>query len=341
MRAGCMLWGRSWPLWTSILLLLGESCGFASHSLNFHQVIWDFGQGIPTFQISGYIDNEPWGQYESITQRVLPRGPWIKKAEEDDPTFWEWNTERATGIEKKFRGDLLLRKHIIQSDRFLIWQESSGCGQGENGSSRAFARYGYNGRDFLSLDLKTLTWIVAYEAAEVIKKEWEVDTAYSQAKKARLESNCFPWLQKLLKYKEEALQKVSPAVKISFKRHEDGLKTLTCHAHGFYPKEIDATWRKDGKFLEQNFSGVVSPNSDGTFYTCISINVDPKDGGSYQCHVQHASLTEPLVTSWQKLNSPVNLVGVILGVVASVLVLAGTIFFVRKCQAGCKAPSSV
>uniref|UniRef100_A0A8D2IPU0 Ig-like domain-containing protein n=1 Tax=Varanus komodoensis TaxID=61221 RepID=A0A8D2IPU0_VARKO len=203
--------------------------GFASHSLNFHQVIWDFGQGIPTFQISGYIDNEPWGQYESITQRVLPRGPWIKKAEEDDPTFWEWNTERATGIEKKFRGDLLLRKHIIQ---------------------------------------------------------------------------------------------MSPAVKISFKRHEDGLKTLTCHAHGFYPKEIDATWRKDGKFLEQNFSGVVSPNSDGTFYTCISINVDPKDGGSYQCHVQHASLTEPLVTSWQKL--------IILGVVASVLVLAGTIFFVSK-----------
>ena len=91
-----------------------------------------------------------------------------------------------------------------------------------------------------------------------------------------------------------------PSVKVSRKVSYDSLETLTCRAHGFYPKQINATWRKDGKPWEQETSsGGVVPNSDGTYYTWISVQIEPKDRDHYQCHVEHAGLMEPLDLAWQ------------------------------------------
>ena len=79
-----------------------------------------------------------------------------------------------------------------------------------------------------------------------------------------------------------------------------GKEMLVCQAHGFYPKEIEATWRKGGEIMEQDtFRRSVAPNSDGTYHAWLSIEINPKDRELYRCHIDHTGLTEPLVLAWE------------------------------------------
>ncbi|KAJ6651856.1 hypothetical protein lerEdw1_015987 [Lerista edwardsae] len=86
-----------------------------------------------------------------------------------------------------------------------------------------------------------------------------------------------------------------PLVTVTRKDSQEGLETLLCRAHGFYPKEIDATWRRDGEARQgDTFWGTVSPNADGTYHTWLSIEVDPQERSRFRCHVEHDGLREPL-----------------------------------------------
>ncbi|ETE57379.1 Major histocompatibility complex class I-related protein, partial [Ophiophagus hannah] len=59
---------------------------------------------------------------------------------------------------------------------------------------------------------------------------------------------------------------------------DDNLEVLICQAFGFYPKEIQATWRRDGEACKyETLPRNVAPNSDGTYYISLSIDIDPKE----------------------------------------------------------------
>ncbi|XP_061469607.1 HLA class I histocompatibility antigen, B alpha chain-like [Rhineura floridana] len=92
-----------------------------------------------------------------------------------------------------------------------------------------------------------------------------------------------------------------PTVKVTLMAGHDGLETLICQAYGFYPKEIDTTWRKDREVLEQQtFRRDVAPNSDRTYYAWLSIQIDPEDKDHYWCHVEHDGLLEPLDVAFRE-----------------------------------------
>ncbi|KAG8148235.1 putative MHC class I antigen protein, partial [Naja naja] len=76
---------------------------------------------------------------------------------------------------------------------------------------------------------------------------------------------------------------------------EDGMETHVCRLDGFYPREIDAFWTRDGEvWEEETFHGSLAPNADGTYHYWLSIRIDPKERGRYRCHVEHDGLQEPL-----------------------------------------------
>ncbi|ETE56516.1 hypothetical protein L345_17773, partial [Ophiophagus hannah] len=102
--------------------------------------------------------------------------------------------------------------------------------------------------DFISFDKETLRWVTAQPQAQKVKEKWEDDPRWSQGSKVFLEEICIERLQRYLSYKNKTLEKIEPPVgKVTHKVVDERLEVLTCQAFGFYPKEIQAIWTRDGE----------------------------------------------------------------------------------------------
>lgn len=67
----------------------------------------------------GYVDDQLGGYYDSHGRQAVPRAPWMRRVEGDDPHFWVWNTQKALNHELRFREDLL-----------ELWRQSNRSGGG-------------------------------------------------------------------------------------------------------------------------------------------------------------------------------------------------------------------
>ncbi|XP_015684314.1 major histocompatibility complex class I-related gene protein-like, partial [Protobothrops mucrosquamatus] len=181
---------------------------------------------------------------------------------------------------------------------FHTWQATYGCEFTGNGSKHGYSQYGYDGRTFLTFDKETLSWVAPEPQAQITKRNWDVNVQWSRRNKVYLEKECIEWLEKYLSYrrKEMLLRAEPPVVTMSSKMEaDDRMETHVCRIHGFYPREIDASWTRDGEvWLEDTFHGSIAPNADGTYHYWLGIRIDPKERGRYRCHVEHDGLQEPL-----------------------------------------------
>ncbi|KAK9405444.1 H-2 class I histocompatibility antigen Q9 alpha chain-like [Crotalus adamanteus] len=293
-------------------------------------------QDLPHFVSLGYVDGQIFVHYDSNSRRREPRVSWMKKVGKEDPQYWDRNTQREHESEEAFRESLqTLRLRYNQSKGLHTWQWMYGCELQADGRKGGFMQYGYEGRTFLTFDKDTLTWVAPQPQAEITQRKWD-NVARNNYFKFYLEEICIEWLEKYLSYgKETLLRTEPPEVTMSSKTEvEDEMETHVCCLHGFYPREIDASWTRDGEvWLPDTFHGTVTPNADGTFHATLSIRIDPKERGRYRCHVEHDSLQEPLDMA---LKEPKSSLGIIIGCVVAGLVLLGVIvvgiyvFFKRR-----------
>ncbi|XP_067321718.1 uncharacterized protein [Anolis sagrei] len=336
------------PVSGLFLLLLGaivSTCALSGRSHRLHYFftgVSEPGGGLPHFSIVGYLDDEQFVRYDSETRRDLPRSSWIQKMEEHDAQYWDWQTQLSRSWELYFRVSLWTR--FNHSRGHHTWQWMHGCEVSADGRKGGLSQFGYDGRDFLSLDKETLTWTASNPKAQVTKRKWEADRVWTQGRKTFLEEDCIDWLHKYLNYgKETLLRKEPPVVKVTRKASYGDLETLLCRAHGFYPKEIDITWRMEGNVMEQETRrGGIAPNADGTYHTWLSIEVDTKDRDLYRCHVEHDSLPEPLDVTWEEAGVLWPLMAGISGAVA-VVILLGVILvlYLKRWREGYRATAKL
>ncbi|XP_070592599.1 major histocompatibility complex class I-related gene protein-like [Erythrolamprus reginae] len=118
---------------------------------------------------------------------------------------------------------------------------------------------------------------------------------------------------------------------------EDGIETHVCRVHGFYPREIDASWTRDGEvWLQDTFHGFLAPNKDGTYHYWISIQIDPKERGRYRCRVEHDGLQDRLDLELKEpTDSKSNLGLIIIGCVVAALVVRDVRMATEQQQPGC------
>ncbi|CAL8396510.1 unnamed protein product [Gadus morhua 'NCC'] len=148
--------------------------------------------------------------------------------------------------------------------------------------------YGYDGEDFLSLDLETLTWVAARPQAVSTTQSWDQDEARLQYWTYYHTKECDYWLKKYLSYGKSTLQRTDrPRVSLL---QRSPSSPVVCHATGFYPDRVVVFWRRDGQELhEQVDAGEVLPNHDGTFQVSVDLDltaVPQEDWGRYECVVQ-------------------------------------------------------
>ncbi|XP_043401642.1 class I histocompatibility antigen, F10 alpha chain isoform X3 [Chelonia mydas] len=215
---------------------------------------------------------------------------------------------------------------------FHIIQTIFGCDLQEGNTIQGFYQDSYDGRDFLTFDKETMTWVAADIGAQITKRRWDIEIDDNQGWKRYLEEECISWLRSSLEYGKETLQrKVHPTARVSDRSSHDGLTTLSCKVSGFYPRDITVTWLRNGESRQQEtYSEGILPSGDGTYQSWVTMEIDPKIKAHYSCHVEHESLLEPLSVSWEPNN---NLIPTVAGVITAVVligVIIGVVVWKKK-----------
>ncbi|KAG9261547.1 H-2 class I histocompatibility antigen, Q9 alpha chain-like [Astyanax mexicanus] len=164
--------------------------------------------------------------------------------------------------------------------------------RGSHSAGDGYFQLGYDGDDFISLDLNTKTWTAATLQAVITKLNWERkgDTSYP---KNYLENTCVEWLLKYVSYGRSTLERKEVSV-----FQKDSSSPVVCHATGFFPKAVMISWQKNGEELNEDVElRETLPNQDGTFQKRSILTLTPEElkNNKYSCVVQHSSLEKNLV----------------------------------------------
>uniref|UniRef100_A0A8C5FJI0 Major histocompatibility complex class I-related gene protein-like n=2 Tax=Gadus morhua TaxID=8049 RepID=A0A8C5FJI0_GADMO len=274
-----------------LLLVFGHDVSSVIHSLQTFETASSGLSTFPEYVTVQMVDEVQVEYYDSNTQRIITKQDWVDQANEDKvPDYLERVTERRKGDQQVAKANMgTLKKRFNQTGGAHIVQTMYGCEwDDEDGTTEGYEQHGYDGEDFLSLDLTTLTWVAPVHQAFTTKLRFDHDRAYNQYKKNYYTKECVDDLKKLLAYGKSTLQRTErPQVSLL---QRSPSSPVVCHATGFYPDRVVVFWRRDGQELhEQVDPGEVLPNHDGTFQVSVELYltaVPQEDWGRYECVVQ-------------------------------------------------------
>ncbi|XP_030202560.1 major histocompatibility complex class I-related gene protein isoform X2 [Gadus morhua] len=273
-----------------LLLVFGHGVSSVLHSL---QYFYTASSGLPTFPefvVVGMVDGVQMVYDDNNTQRVVLKQAWMEQVIRDDPSYLERSNGLSLGSQQAFKDNIrTLKKRFNQKGGAHVYQEMYGCEwDDEDGSTDGYDHFGYDGEDFIELDLKYMTWVAPVQEAVTTKRKWDQNRGYNEQQKHYYTKQCVDWLKKYLSYGKSTLQRtVRPRVSLL---QRSPSSPVVCHATGFYPDRVVVFWRRDGQELhEQVDPGEVLPNHDGTFQVSVDLNltaVPQEDWGRYECVVQ-------------------------------------------------------
>ncbi|XP_078497686.1 saoe class I histocompatibility antigen, A alpha chain-like [Lissotriton helveticus] len=316
-----MTWGA--PL----LLLLGglwlQPARAGSYSLRyFYSTLSGPLPGVPQFSTVGYVDDVPISGYTSESQREEPRAPWMERITAEDPQYWEVQTELSRGQEQVNKADVRTVMDRVNQTRGLhTIQWMYGCELRDDGSVGGFDQFAFDGHDFVSFDKDRQTFTAAMDAARITQDRWNSERVVAQRKKDYLEGSCIEYLKKYLKLGAERLQRVAPQTIVT--RRKNGDRTfLTGYAYGFYPRDIEVKWVRNGVEMPWESMDIL-PNPDGTYQAQKTVEVQEGDDEKmYRYEVYHSGLPDTVSVMYEEKSPPM---GVIIGGVIAALVGVGLI----------------
>ncbi|KAL3984302.1 histone H2A [Sarotherodon galilaeus] len=304
------------------------------HSLQYFFTQTTGVQSIPEFVAVALVDGVQGGYYDSSTKRAEPKREWIKKLMKDDPQHLQWYADQSLHTNEVFKHYIWsLRQRFNQTGGVHILQSMNGCEwDDETGEVNGFIQYGYDGEDFIALDLQKLTWITAKPQAVITKLRWDTEKTRLEHNKELFIHKCPELLKNYLQYGRSFFQTaVLPSVSLLQKTPSS---PVSCHATGFYPDRAVMFWRKDGEETHEGVHHTESlPNNDGTFQMSVDLklSVTPEDWQRYDCVFQLFGVNEYIVTkpdkaairtNWEK-PADIRATVVVLAIVLIAAVAAG------------------
>ncbi|XP_047460639.1 major histocompatibility complex class I-related gene protein-like [Mugil cephalus] len=291
----------------------------------------------------GYCDN----RHEKLQLNL----DWEKKVFENDPDqFTFYNHYCFMEYPDVFKSTMSILKQVFnQSEGVHILQLMQGCEwDEETGEVVPFKQYGYDGEDFIALDMKTSTWITPKPQAVSIKLKWDSDIGRINNNGEFFTQTCPEWVKMYLHYGKSSLLRTDvPSVSLLQKTPSS---PVSCHATGFYPDRAMMFWRKDGEEIHEGVEhGEILPNHDGSFQMNVDLNissVSPEDWRRYDCVFQLSGVEDDIITkldetqirtNWGK--SIIIIIIIISALVVVVVVFSAAAgFMVHKKKQDQKAP---
>ncbi|XP_047674532.1 BOLA class I histocompatibility antigen, alpha chain BL3-7-like isoform X1 [Tachysurus fulvidraco] len=334
---------------SSVKVLLFLMNGFHQMSADTHSLQYCYtgvtpAIHIPEFTAVGLVDGELSEYYDSNIRSIIPKTEWIKKVDADHPYYWSTETEVWQDEEEWLKHDVVTAmNHFNQTEGVHTVQLMFGCEIDDDGTTRVFSHFGYDGEDFISLDLKTKTWTAASIKTLITKKKWNPTGHKAKGCTLYLENECIDWLKKFVSYRRDTLErKVCPTASV-FQKHSPSPE-LVCHATGFFPKAVNITWRKDGEDVHEDVElRETLPNQDRSFQkrSILKVPAEELQKHTYTCVIQHSSLEKEIVLEVPKGGgSMAIIIGVVVALIVLVAVVAGIMVWKKKNSGFKRAPAS-
>ncbi|XP_051991692.1 major histocompatibility complex class I-related gene protein-like isoform X2 [Xyrauchen texanus] len=309
---------------TAVILLCGIHLSYAAtHSLQYFYTAVTRDINFPEFTAVGLVDNGQFMYFDSNTMKAVPKTEWIGQNEGAD--YWDRQTQGLIGAHQVYKNNIQVAKERFnQSTGVHTFQNMYGCEwDDETGATNGFNQDGYDGEDFLNLDLKHQTWISPVPQGVITTQKWNKNKADLDYRKQYLNTVCIESLKKYLQYGKSSLEKtVSPQVSLLQK---DSSSSVTCHATGFYPSGVTITWMKNGEEHHEDVElGELLPNEDGTFQKTSTLTVTPDEwkNNKFSCLVEHKGINRE--ENEIRTNNGNSLpIGIIVGVIVAVVLLVG------------------
>ncbi|XP_030636296.1 major histocompatibility complex class I-related gene protein-like [Chanos chanos] len=329
------------------LLLLFFEVHYASasrHSLIYFYTAVSGDIDFPEFTAVGLVDGVQFMYFDSYTQKAVPKTDWIRQNEEAD--YWNRETQILLGQHQDFKSNIQTAKerfNLTESSGVHTWQGMYGCElDDETGQTYGFEQYGYDGKDFISLDVRNIRWVAPVQQAVITKQKWDNDKAQLVYERQYLTQTCIDWLIQYLHYGRSILERtVSPEV---YLLQKSSSSSVECLATGFYPRQALISWQKNGQDLNEDVELLETlPNEDGTFQKRSRLTVSAKalTEHQYSCVVDHKSLPDRTVKTWEPAdNNSGVIIGIVVAVIVLVAVIAGVGLFIRS-KSGPSSAASV
>ncbi|XP_075968848.1 major histocompatibility complex class I-related gene protein-like [Anarhichas minor] len=186
-------------------------CSAVKHSLKYFLTATSGVTNIPEFVGIGMVDEVKMGYYDSNIKTAEPKQDWVRDFIKDNPQHMELYTQRCFNNQQFFRANLDgLKQRLNQTGGAHILQRMTGCEwDDETGEVIGFHQYGYDGEDFLVLDLQTMTWTAPRQQAFSTKLIWDADKARLEYDKYHYIHTCPHWLKEYLHYGRNFLQRTA------------------------------------------------------------------------------------------------------------------------------------
>lgn len=163
----------------------------------------------PEFVAVGFVDDVQMIRFDSDSRRVEPKQDWMRRVSEEDPQYLASETDSLIGAHKLFMANIeTAKKRFNRTEGLHIYQWMYGCDwDDETGQVEGYDQHGYDGEDFVALDLKTESWIAAAPQAVITKHKLDNNRALTAQKKNYLHHICPEWLKKYLNYGRSSLMR--------------------------------------------------------------------------------------------------------------------------------------
>ncbi|XP_046698328.1 BOLA class I histocompatibility antigen, alpha chain BL3-7-like [Silurus meridionalis] len=346
-----------------LLFTLSHLVVFAeAHSLQYHYTALTPRHAGSEFTAVGLLDEKQYMSYSSSHRRLIPDN-WIKNIMSEN--YWKDEAQNMQSNQYRFNSTFKTVREQFNHSRGDTLQRMYGCDIINGGITRGYNQYGFDGEDFISLDLETGTWIAVKPQAMILKRNWE-SNGYTKYWKSFLEHDCIFLLNTFVNYGRKTVERKVNCVfcsdtvthylclcvsadppETSLFQEEASSPEVVCHATGFFPKALNISWQKDGEDVHKDVDlRETLPNQDGSFQkrSILKVSAEELQKHTYTCVIEHSSLEKDLVlpVSERRIlrdggsdgGSGGGLIGIIVGVIVALVVLvavvAGIVIWKKK-----------
>ncbi|XP_046697270.1 BOLA class I histocompatibility antigen, alpha chain BL3-7-like isoform X4 [Silurus meridionalis] len=298
------------------------------HSLQYVYTAVTPGINFPEFTAVGQVDGQQFDYYDSKIRKVIPKTQWIQNNEGED--YWNKNTQTVQGTQEIFKVNMgTLMQRFNQTTGVHTVQKMYGCEVDDDGTVTGYMQYGYDGEDFFSLDLKTLSWVAPTPQSVITKNKWDSNTGLNKNWENYLKNICPEWVQKYLTYGKHTLER-KDRPEASLFQEEASSPEVVCHATGFFPKALMISWKKNGQNVLTDVDlRETLLNQDGSFQkrSILKVSAEELQKHTYTCVIEHSSLEKDLVlpVSERRILRGGGLIGIIVGVIVALVVLVAVV----------------